>query len=94
MTAHNDGDWVEVSPGPTFVLLWFDDGRKEFVDDVHIHGVKDGTLLLATGVPGAGLSAEVVRRVPLTGLRAAQTSSQDDEPDASGPDFWMGSGSV
>lgn len=66
----------------TAVLLISHDGTKEFVRDSHVHGVRDGRLLLATGTPGAGLDAEVVREVELADLTYAETVEQ--EADASG----------
>jgi hypothetical protein len=61
-------------------LLAFSDGTKEFVPEVHVHGVRDGDLLLATGQPGApGLDAEVTRKVPLAELAFAETCASDDE---------------
>lgn len=33
----------------TMVFLAFADGRKEFIDDTHVHGFRDGHLLIATG---------------------------------------------
>ena len=41
--------------------------------------MRDGNLLLATGLPGAGLDAEVVRSVPLTDLTFAETCIRDEE---------------
>jgi hypothetical protein len=49
----------------TSVLLAFTDGRKEFVDEAHVHGCRDGQLIIATGVPSAGMDAEVIRTVPV-----------------------------
>ena len=63
----------------TAVLLIDRDGAKEFVRDSHVHGVRDGRLLLATGEPGAGLSARVIREVELAELTYAETVTQDDE---------------
>jgi hypothetical protein len=58
----------------TTVLLAFHDGRpKELVEGAHIHGFADGELLLATGLPGEGLDAEVTRRVPVSELSRAET---------------------
>jgi hypothetical protein len=69
----------------TTVLLGFRDGRaKEFVQGVHIHGFRDGELLLATGTPGAGLDAEVVRRVPVAELGLAETCPDAEAVDAAG----------
>ena len=61
------------------VLLAFLDGTKEFVSDTHVHGMRDGNLLLAAGLPGAGLDAEVMRSVPLTDLTFAETCIRDEE---------------
>lgn len=63
----------------TAVLLCFEGGTKEFVRDVHIHGVRDGSLQLATGTPGAGLDARVVRTVPVAELAFAETCEQDED---------------
>ena len=63
------------------VLLAFLDGTKEFVPGTHVHGMRDGNLLLAAGLPGAGLDAEVVRSVPLTDLTFAETCIRDEEQD-------------
>ncbi|SDD59645.1 hypothetical protein [Nocardioides lianchengensis] len=62
----------------TAALLVFEDGRKEFVDSVHVHTPRDGCLLLATGAPGAGLDAAVVRAVPVAWLRYVETCGRDD----------------
>ena len=72
------------------VLLAFIDGTKEFVAASHVHGVRDGNLLLAAGLPGAGLDAEVVRSVPLTDLTFAETCMRDEESgdQASGGGTW------
>lgn len=61
------------------VLLAFFDGTKEFVPDTHVHGMRDGNLLLAAGPPGAGLDAEVVRSVPLPDLAFAETCIRHEE---------------
>jgi hypothetical protein len=74
------------------VLLVFNSDNKEFVDNVHIHGVRDGHLLLAAGEPGAGLDANVVREVTLADLRYAETCSRDERP-SSGPTWSLGSSS-
>ena len=67
----------------TAVLLCFDHGGKEFVRDAHVHGFRAGMLLIATGAPGAGLSAEVTRTVPVADLAFAETcrqaASEEDE---------------
>ena len=75
----------------TAVLLAFLDGSKQLVDDVHVHGVRDGMLQLATGAPGAGLSAEIVRTVPVGELSFAETcqkAEDDDESDDSDGSTW------
>lgn len=48
---------------------------------------------MAAAASGGDLSAEAVRRLPLIGLRMAETASRppDDDPHDSGPDFWIGS---
>ena len=65
----------------TGVLLAFSDGRKEIVDETHIHGFRDGQLLIATGDPGAGLDAQVVRAVSVADLAFAETCERDDTPE-------------
>ena len=62
----------------TAVLLAFADGSKEFVREAHVHGFRDGSLLIAAGAPGAGLDAEVVRSVSVADLVFAETCEQDD----------------
>ena len=62
----------------TAVLLAFCSGSKEFVRDAHVHGFRDGVLLIAAGAPGAGLDAEVIRSVPVADLAFAETCEQDD----------------
>ena len=68
----------------TVLLLAFSDGHKEFIDDAHVHGFRDDQLLIATGVPGAGLTAELVRTVRVADLSLAETCARDDEPDDDG----------
>ena len=63
----------------TAVLLIRHDGAKEFVRDCHVHGVRDGKLLLATGSPGAGLDASVIREIALAELSYAETVTHDTE---------------
>lgn len=63
----------------TAVLLAFSDGNKEFVREAHVHGFRDGMLLIAAGAPGAGVDAAVVRSVPVARLAFAETCQQDDE---------------
>jgi len=67
----------------TAVLLAFVDGSKQIVDDVHVHGVRDAMLQLATGEPGAGVDAVVVRTVPLVDLFFAETCRDDEDGDES-----------
>lgn len=55
------------------------DGTKEFVRDSHVHGVRDGRLLLATGRPGAGLDANVIREVELSELAYVETVGQESD---------------
>ena len=62
----------------TAVLLAFSDGRKEFIDEAHVHGFRDGQLLIATGDAGTGLDAEVVKTVPVVELAFAETCAKDD----------------
>jgi hypothetical protein len=61
--------------------LAFSDGRKELIDGAHVHGLRDEQLLIATGAPGAGLDAEVVRTVPVADLAFAETCEDDDTAD-------------
>ncbi|WP_395659577.1 hypothetical protein [Nocardioides sp.] len=73
----------------TAVLLGFADGGKEFIDDTHVHGFRDGQLLIATGAPGAALDAQIVRTVPVRDLAFAETCERDDAPeDGSGGPGW------
>ena len=65
----------------TSVLLAFADGHKEFIDEAHVHGCRDGQLLIATGAPGAGMDAAVIRTVPVADLSFAETCELDDTPD-------------
>lgn len=62
----------------TAVLLAFSDGGKEFIGDTHVHGFRDGHLLIAAGAPGAGIDAQVVRTVPVIDLAFAETCERDD----------------
>ncbi|GAA5153207.1 hypothetical protein GCM10023340_34870 [Nocardioides marinquilinus] len=81
-------DAEEPPAGPTAVLLVRRDGSKELVDGVHVHGWRDGRLLLASGDPGAGLLATVVREVPVADLLRVETvGAPDDEPEGEG-DTW------
>jgi hypothetical protein len=64
----------------TSVLLAFADGHKEFIDDAHVHGCRDGQLLIATGVPGAGMDAEVIRTVPVADLSSPRRTSSTTHP--------------
>lgn len=70
------------------VLLAFSDGSREFVADTHVHGFRQGHLLIASGVPGSGLDARVVRQVPVADLAYAETCDRDDQPE-SGSDWAM-----
>jgi hypothetical protein len=75
----------------TTVLLGFIDGTKEFVADTHVHGVRDGSILLAAGRPGAGLDADVVRSVPLAELTFAETCAPGEgggDEESSGGGTW------
>jgi hypothetical protein len=65
----------------TAVLLAFVDGGKELVNDTHVHGLLGGQLLIATGAPGAGLDAQIVRTVAVVDLAFAETCERDDAPD-------------
>ena len=66
----------------------FSDGRKEFIDDTHVHGFREGRLLIASGAPG-GLDTQVVRTVPVTDLAFAETCERDDTPElGSGGSQW------
>ena len=64
------------------VRLGFADGKTEFVDDVHVHGIKDGNLLLAARQPGAGLDADVIRAVPLEALTSVETCERSLHDDS------------
>ena len=79
----------------TAVLLIGRDGDKEFVRDTHIHGIREGRLLLATGPPGTGLDANVTREVLLVDLVYAETVQQEaDAPESETDNGWtMGWGS-
>ena len=72
--------WWHTRYVPTAVRLIRSDGSKEFVRDSHIHGVREGRLLLATGRPGAGLDAFVIREVGLADLVSAETVEQEADP--------------
>ena len=72
----------------TAVRLGWHDGSSEFVRECHVHGVQGSRLLLATGEPGAGVDAEVIREVPLSGLTTAETVTQDDADDDSDGGSW------
>jgi hypothetical protein len=75
------------------VLVIYGDGSKEFVDNSHVHGVRNGHVLLATGAPGAGLDAQIVRELDLANVVFVETVSKQDEDEeqAEGPDWFMGS---
>lgn len=64
----------------TAVLLAFSNGGKEFIDGAHVHGFRDGHLLIASGPPGAGLDAQIVGKVPVIDLAFAETCERDDTP--------------
>lgn len=78
----------------TVVLLIFKDGNKTFLEGTHIHGVRDGQVLVAANPPGAGLGADIVRQVALSDLVSAETCSADTMPDdpSTGPAWRMGWG--
>jgi hypothetical protein len=69
----------------TAVLLIDRDGAKEFVADCHVHGVRDGRLLLATGKPGGGLDASITREVDLADVVYVETVGQEDEMSEEAP---------
>jgi hypothetical protein len=71
----------------TGVRLALRDGTTEFIPGTHVHGVRDDMLLIATGTPGAGLDAEVLRAVPLAQVEAAETCEQDEDSGAANPDW-------
>ena len=75
----------------TAVLLAFSDERKEFIDETHIHGYRDGELFIGTGAPGAGVDAEVVRTVLVEELAFAETCEKDDslEDDTGDGPGWL-----
>ena len=71
------------------VLLAYANGGKEFIDDSHVHGFRDGHLLIAIGPPGAGLDARVVRTVPVIDLAFVETCRRDETPEVgSGGSGW------
>lgn len=72
--------WWHTRWVPTAVLLIRSDGSKECVRNSHIHGVREGQLLLATGRPGAGLDVSVIREVGLADLVSAETVEQEADP--------------
>lgn len=74
----------------TAVLLAFADGGKEFIDGTHVHGFRDGHLQIATGAPGAGIDAKIVRTIPVVDLAFAETCERDDTPedDTAGSATW------
>ena len=67
----------------TGVFLSLVDGNREFIDQAHVHGFRDGDLLIASGPADAGLDAEVIRRVPVAHLTFAETRNvvEPSEPD-------------
>jgi hypothetical protein len=67
----------------TGVFLSFPDGTREYIDDAHVHGFRDGDLLIALGPAEAGLRAEVIRRVPVAQISFADTRNayEDEEND-------------
>jgi hypothetical protein len=84
---------IAADPLRAVVVLAFADGHKEFVQDTHLHGYRDGQLQLAAGPPGAGPDVEVVRTVPVADLVFAETASRDEHADdggSSGPAWRMG----
>ena len=70
----------------TAVMLAFLDGGKEFVGGAHIHGFRDGMLLIAADAPGAGLDAEIITSVPVADLAFAETCERDHRPEDSARD--------
>ncbi|WP_155992781.1 hypothetical protein [Nocardioides sp. URHA0020] len=73
----------------TGVRLVFSDGRKEMLDEAHVHGFRDGQLVIASGTPGAGFDAKVIRTVFASDLDSAETCHRDDTPpDAAGGSTW------
>lgn len=56
---------------------------------MHVHGFRDGYLLIATGEPGAGLDAEVVRAVAVAELAFAEMCEKDvaAEVESDGPEW-------
>jgi hypothetical protein len=67
----------------TGVYLSLADGSKEFIDEAHVHGFREGDLLIASGPAEGGLDAEVIRRVAVTRLAFAETRNVvgSGEPD-------------
>ena len=96
MTLRGSGHQVRAQLSPwhtrrvkTAVLLISRDGTKEFVRDSHVHGVREGRLVLASGSSGAGLDADVTREVDLADLAYAETVGQEDEdPEAETGSGW------
>ena len=70
------------------VLLVDHQGTKEFVEACHVHGVRDGHLLLASGVPGGGLDAEVIREVDLGDIAYVETVTKAPDSSRDGEAGW------
>jgi hypothetical protein len=74
------------------VLIISSDGSKRFFDNMHVHGIEDGHLLLAQGEPGSGLAANVIEHIPLETIARAETCHKaDPEESESSPSWYMGS---
>lgn len=67
----------------TDVFLAFHDGARENIANAHVHGFRDGHLLIAAGPAEQGLDAKVIRKVDVTRLALAETR---DVADPSKPD--------
>lgn len=74
----------------TDVFLEFRDGTRENIGNAHVHGFRDGHLLVATGPAENGLDARVIRKVDVSRLALAETREVADpsEPD-DGPNWTM-----
>ena len=72
----------------TAVRLRYTDGSVEFVRATHVHGIRNGELLLASGRPGAGFDADVVRRVSIASLTGVETCSESRSDGAPEQSSW------
>lgn len=73
----------------TTVLLWDRAENIEAVEDCHIHGIRDGHLILANSDPGDGLDAVVIREISLADISKAETVRPSiEEVDGAGSGGW------